>query len=626
MTPYVDPQGYENDAVNTALTKEPRPHLTGMVLAGDIRINGLTLNTIDANNVVWVCTDIEGWWNASGVEVQDYKRGLDDGSYDVRGRWTARSLTLTGAILTQSPSQVPAAREALLEAFNLVYTGAWLFVDESPKKAAYVRLAGQPTVTNTSARGRIDFSIPLKAGDPIKYDWNDSDAASGLTSVGLTNLISNPNFETNADGWGGYISTTVARSTSKFYSGTASLKVSSVVTGSPGALYVASTTTGTSPAVIAGEVYTASAYGLSETYNTTAYLNINWYDSSDTIISQVPDLSPTSAQIFSINPSTWTRLSLTTTAPAGAVKAQVAFYTRYAGTGAEATFYDAVLFHQAYSVYPYFDITNATLTNQGNTDVAASFVVTAPVTAPAYITSTKDSVTQTIKIIKSLRAATTFTTSNVSNSVNQSGIATLTITNPSGVSEHGFLVGDTITVTSVAARYNKPNVVITAITSNTLSYVNPGVNVVSITHSSNLATVTTAANHGMSAGNSFHISGTSNPIFNGTYAVVSNTSSTTFTFTKTVSNQPTSYEGKLSYEIASAVVSSGVVTLSVSDTLEIDTYNNSVEYRGLPDSSRSMLAADIDWIKLKPGNNVFQFTKTGGVGTAVVKYRSGWIG
>jgi hypothetical protein len=456
MTYYVDPQGQENNVVNIGLTKLPQPHLTGMVLAGDIRINGLTLNTIDANNVVWVCTDIEGWWNAPGVELQDYKRGLDDGSYDVRGRWTARSMTLTGAILTQTPSQVPAARETLLNAFNLVYDGAWLFVDESPMKAAYVRLSGQPIVTNTSARGRIDFSIPLKAGDPIKYSWTGLESGDGLT--------------------------------------------------------------------------------VSSNLSTTQ-----------------------------------------------------------------------------------------TVSNAGNTDVAANFVVTAPITAPAYITSVSNGVTQTIKLIKNLRS-TSFATSNVSNSINSSGIATLTITNPTNVSTHGFLVGDLVTVSNVAARYNKVDVTITAITSNTLSYVNPGPNVVSITHTSNVATVTTASPHGMSNGNQFFISGTSNPIFEGVGTVVSNVSNTSFTFSKVASNQPTSYEGKLSYEIASAAVANGIVTLAADDTLEIDTYNNSVSYRGLQDGSRSMLAADIDWIKLNPGNNSVTFTKTDGAGDAVVEYRSGWIG
>jgi hypothetical protein len=458
MTPYVDPQGYENDSVNTALTKLPQPHLTGMVLAGDIRINGLTLNTIDANNVVWVCTDIEGWWNAPGVDVQDYKRGLDDGSYDVRGRWTARNLTLTGSILTQTPSQAVVARQTLLEAFNLVYEGAWLFVDESPKKAAYVRLVGQPTITNVSARGRINFSIPLKAGDPIKYSWSGLESGDGLT-------------------------------------------VSSALS------------------------------------------------------------------------------------------------------------------------------TTRTINNAGNTEVAANFVVTAPITAPAYISSVSNGITQTIKIIKNLRSSSSFITSNVSNSVNSSGIATLTITNPPNVSSHGFLVGDKVSVSNVAARYNKVDVTITSITSNTLSYENPGVNVVSITHTSNVATVTTSAPHGLNVGDEFFISGTSNPIFEGTGVVATaNVGGVFFTFSKTTSDQPTSYEGKLSYEIDSAAVANGIVSLAVNDTLEIDTYNNSVSYRGLPDSSRSMLAADIDWIKLKPGDNSVTFTKTGGAGDAVVKYRSGWIG
>jgi len=616
MVDYKEPQGQENYVVRTGLTKLPQPHLTGMVLAGDIRINGLTLNTIDANNVVWVCTDIEGWWNASGVEVQDYKRGLDDGSYDVRGRWTARNLTLTGSILTQTPSQVPAARQKLLETFNLVYTGAWLFVDESPKKAAYVRLVGQPTVTNTSARGRIDFSIPLKAGDPIKYDWSGSESGNGLTSVGVTNLIANPNFETNITGWVAGDNGTVSRSTATgtFYSGVASLKISSN-TGSSD--YWANTNSPW-PLVTAGQPYTASIYVRSEVYTTRMHICIDWLDASNAV-------TRSESEDFSINTS-WSRAYLTATAPANAVKAAITLRNFKAGTGSEAVFYDNALLHQASSIYSYFDITNVPLTNQGNTDVAATFVVTAPITAPAYIRSVSGSTTETIKIIKDLRD-TTFSTSNVSSSIQESGVATLTITNPSGTSAHGFFVGDSVTVSNTNTfKYHKSNVVITAITSNTLSYVNPGPTITSISHSSNLATVTTATAHGLSATNSFYISGTSNPIFNGVYTVLNKLTDTTFTFTKAISNQPTSYEGTLSYQIASADVSSGVVTLFKNDTLSIDTYNNSVEYRGLPDSSRSMLDSTIDWIKLKPGNNSVTFTKTGGAGDAVVKYRSGWIG
>jgi hypothetical protein len=166
-------QAQENDAVNLALTKVPYPHVTGMQLRSDIRLNGLTFNTIDASGNVWVCSDIDGWWEMPTADVPDIARGLDDGSYDVRGRWQARSLTLVGSILVSDASKASAARETLMSYINLVYEGGWLIVDEEPyTKATYVRLVGQPAIKNTNPRGRIDFTIPLRASDPLKYYWN----------------------------------------------------------------------------------------------------------------------------------------------------------------------------------------------------------------------------------------------------------------------------------------------------------------------------------------------------------------------------------------------------------------------------------------------------------------------
>ena len=87
------PQVQETDVVNDALRKvhpgdlETHPYITGLKLEGDISINGLVLNTIDENKVVWVCTDIKGWWSLPTPEVPNIPRGLDDGAYDVRGRW-----------------------------------------------------------------------------------------------------------------------------------------------------------------------------------------------------------------------------------------------------------------------------------------------------------------------------------------------------------------------------------------------------------------------------------------------------------------------------------------------------------------------------------------------------------
>lgn len=168
-----DAQAQENFLVNKALSKLPIPHFSGLKLQADIKLGNLILNTIDDDNVVWVCTDVLGWWELPEPEFPELVRGWGDGSYDARGRWASRIITLTGAFLTQDPSQVPAARAKLIEAANLVYKGAWLTVNESPWKGSFVRLSGKPEIVTVSPRGRTEFSIGLKAADPIKYEYVD---------------------------------------------------------------------------------------------------------------------------------------------------------------------------------------------------------------------------------------------------------------------------------------------------------------------------------------------------------------------------------------------------------------------------------------------------------------------
>ena len=176
-----------NDGMRKLLEGDPdtKPYITGLKLQGDISINGLVLNTIDENKVVWVCTDVEGWWNLPDPEIPDIPRGLDDGSYDVRGRWKARDLVLKGSILPPTPAYGAVARQTLVEALALVYTGGWLLVNEGTIKSAYVRLYGKPTIENINARGRIDFILPLRSVDPVKYSWNPNDA-NGITTTSLT--------------------------------------------------------------------------------------------------------------------------------------------------------------------------------------------------------------------------------------------------------------------------------------------------------------------------------------------------------------------------------------------------------------------------------------------------------
>ena len=170
-SPDIQAQAEENKLVNNALTKLPEPYISGLKLGADIELNGLTLNTIDENNVLWVLSDIDGWWTLPDPELPDLPRGWGDGSYDAIGRYAARVINLSGSFIPQQPEDAAAARAKLVQAISLVKTGGWLKVNESPTKAAYVRLSGRPQILNVNRRGRHDFIIGLVAADPIKYEW-----------------------------------------------------------------------------------------------------------------------------------------------------------------------------------------------------------------------------------------------------------------------------------------------------------------------------------------------------------------------------------------------------------------------------------------------------------------------
>ncbi len=167
----------EKSVVDRSLIPLQEPHLTGMKLKGDISLGDFLFNTIDEYGVVWVITDMEGWWQHPEPDMPDIPRGFGDGSYDIKGRYQARILTLSGSFMTPDPSLVEAARDRLIKATDLVYKGAWLKtgLQENNKRASFVRLSGAPQIQTVTARGKTEFSIGLKAADPIKYNWNDAE-------------------------------------------------------------------------------------------------------------------------------------------------------------------------------------------------------------------------------------------------------------------------------------------------------------------------------------------------------------------------------------------------------------------------------------------------------------------
>ncbi len=167
-------QARENAIVNKSLTNVKQPKFTNLKLQRDIILGDFIFNTIDDYGVVWIITDIDGWWTPPEADMPEIPRGYGDGSYDVQGRYVARSLNLKGVFLTPDSSLVEAARDRLTAATDLVYRGTWLLAGTDPIRASFVRLSSGPKIATVNARGRTEFEIPLRAPDPIKYAWNDA--------------------------------------------------------------------------------------------------------------------------------------------------------------------------------------------------------------------------------------------------------------------------------------------------------------------------------------------------------------------------------------------------------------------------------------------------------------------
>jgi len=187
-------QSRENKYVNLGLTPLQVNEIEKLKLQGNIILGDFVFNTIDELGIVWVISNIDGWWKHPTPEVPDIERGWGDGSYEVQGKYRARNLTLEGTFLVPDPSLVEAARDRLIAATNLVAVGAWLKTGNDPIRASFVRMSGEASIETVNARGRTNFSIGLRAADPIKYSWNDADPdgydlieiPAQNTSIGIT--------------------------------------------------------------------------------------------------------------------------------------------------------------------------------------------------------------------------------------------------------------------------------------------------------------------------------------------------------------------------------------------------------------------------------------------------------
>jgi hypothetical protein len=486
-------QAQENFYVDRGLTKLPQPHLTGMKLQADIVLGDFVFNTIDEFGVTWVVTDIDGWWSHPEPDMPSIPRGFGDGDYDIKGRYQARIVTLTGVFLTPTPDLVEAARDRLIAATDLVYKGAWLKTGLDGKRSSFVRLSGTPQIQTVNARGRTEFSIGLKAANPLKFSWNDAEP-DGYDVIELPAK----NRETSSDGIlvitnNGNVSTPVEleingpitgparvynRTTDKLLYIVSSLRgrlnssiVNKQTTFNPDTLEdIATLTTRTNHGLLVGDIVEVS--GLSEDY-----LNGDF---------EVTSIPTNTTFTFSIFPN----VSSIETIVSKKLLNNVATIT----TRTDHNFLQgqSVLIQDVDTVF------NGTYTI-ASTPTATSFTYSKNRIPPRVVTGC----------------------------ILISNIATLTCSEA-----HQFIEGESVTISGIDINFNGTYVISSIDSPTTFSYALTRTNSKAVTNkqmSLDIATITMGSDHGFVANENVGISGLDDT-FDGVYKIVSTPSSTTFTY------------------------------------------------------------------------------------------------
>jgi hypothetical protein len=171
---------------------------------------------------------------------------------------------------------------------------------------------------------------------------NSSSTASWFVGNTRTNLITNPNFEVNLSGYSAL--GTITRSTAESYLGVASAALVHDTVTAPQLI-------SDSMPVVAGLDYTMSFYVKQSVANGgTMFADFRWLNAAGTMI--LDDVN------YEFQPNaTWQRFSQTRTAPAGAVRVQIAPRMPVVQGGPIPTinYMDGIMVEQASSALPYFD-------------------------------------------------------------------------------------------------------------------------------------------------------------------------------------------------------------------------------------------------------------------------------
>jgi len=136
-----------------------------------VRLGSITFKAAgaaaDSDGDRFTLRDLPGWTGAQ-AEIVSVEKPISDGATLVRGRFTARSMSIVGHAIASNADGVWRAR-GKLEACITPDANATLYVDEpTVTKTLTVRLADSLRIRTTAAQRVIEFEIPLIAVNPTK--------------------------------------------------------------------------------------------------------------------------------------------------------------------------------------------------------------------------------------------------------------------------------------------------------------------------------------------------------------------------------------------------------------------------------------------------------------------------
>lgn len=358
--------------------------------------SGVTLNT-DANSLPFVDIEtVNGLDNAPYRTTERDHEGVDGGWMDAEYE-KGRPVTLEGFVYTDGTTM-----EGFLDSLKLNFAPSRTLIPfyfkapGLPERVLFVKPLGCRYDWSTLRRlgyGAIQFQ--MFAEDPRIYTstystfpivqtiansvgrgYNrDYSYGYGVFEPGPV-LNNNPYFELDASDWTAFSGASIARSTSQFHQGAASLEITPA--GSAPSQYAAAELVAVTP----GLSYLASGWLYSTPgYATGVGVKIHWYDSAFVYLT-------TSGTNPALPAATWTESETIATAPNNAAWARV--HVGYAGSpGASIIVFADEVTLQLEAVNQN-DLTTdqVELINNGNRDAPVVFVIQGPAVNPIIINDT----------------------------------------------------------------------------------------------------------------------------------------------------------------------------------------------------------------------------------------------